>query len=190
MAMNPETAREDVLSLGAGAAVLYDEPLNLGELRNDLTFYSVPFDQLVAAVCAEAKLRKLVKNMIYVGVVARLLGLEMQEVERALRRHFVSKPKAAEVNWNAAKAGYDYAAASLTKADPFAVERMQETAGKIIIDGNAAAALGAMFGGVTVVTWYPITPSSSLVRAIVRLHEALQDWRGRKGDVRHRAGGR
>ncbi len=80
VAMNPETAREDVLSLGAGAAVLYDEPLNLGQLRNDLTFYSVPFDQLVAAVCAEAKLRKLVKNMIYVGVVARLLGLEMQEV--------------------------------------------------------------------------------------------------------------
>jgi 2-oxoglutarate ferredoxin oxidoreductase subunit alpha len=98
--------------------------------------------------------------------VARLLGLEMQEVERALRRHFSSKPKAAEVNWNAAKAGYDYAAASLTKADPFAVERMQETAGKIIIDGNAAAALGAMFGGVTVVTWYPITPSSSLVEQL------------------------
>jgi 2-oxoglutarate ferredoxin oxidoreductase subunit alpha len=163
VAMNPETAREDVFSLGAGAAVLYDEPLNLREVRNDLTFYSVPFDKLVAAVCSEAKLRRLVKNMIYVGVVARLLALDMQEVERALRGHFGSKPRAAEVNWNAAKAGYDYAAASLTKADPFVVERMHETAGKIIIDGNAAAALGAMFGGVTVVTWYPITPSSSLV---------------------------
>ncbi len=96
VAMNPETAREDVLSLAAGAAVLYDEPLNLRELRNDLTFYSVPFDKLVAAVCTEAKLRKLVKNMIYVGVVARLLGLEMPEVERALRRHFGNKPRAAE----------------------------------------------------------------------------------------------
>src|SRR5664280_1884494 len=144
VAMNPESAREDVLSLRAGAAVLYDEPLNLREVRNDLTFYSVPFDELATAVCAEAKLRKLVRNMIYVGVMARLLALDMQEVERALRRHFDSKPKAAELNWNAAKAGYDYAAASLTKADPFVVERMQETAGKIIIDGNAAAALGAM----------------------------------------------
>ena len=122
--------------------MLYDEPLNLRELRSDLTFYSVPFDKLVAAVCPEAKLRKLVKNMIYVGVVARLLALDMQEVERALRRHFGSKPKAADLNWNAAKAGYDYAAASLTKTDPFVVERMHETAGKIIIDGNAAAALG------------------------------------------------
>ncbi len=163
VAMNPESAREDVLSLAPGGAVLYDEPLSLSGLRGDLTFYSVPFDKLVAAVCSEAKLRKLVKNMIYVGVIARLLALDMGEVERALRRHFGSKPKAADMNWNAAKAGYDYAAASLTKTDPFVIERMQETAGKIIIDGNAAAALGAVFGGATVVTWYPITPSSSLV---------------------------
>src|SRR6201997_4355112 len=68
IAMNPETAKEDVLSLAAGAAVLYDEPLKLNELRSDLTFYSVPYDKLVSAVCPEAKLRKLVRNMIYVGV--------------------------------------------------------------------------------------------------------------------------
>ena len=72
MAMNPETAQEDVMSLGAGASVLYDQPLELNKLRNDLIFYSVPYDKLVAAVCPEAKLRKLVKNMIYVGVVAQL----------------------------------------------------------------------------------------------------------------------
>ena len=173
VAMNPETAREDVLSLAAGAAVLYDEPLNLRELRSDVTFYSVPFDKLVAAVCPEAKLRKLVKNMIYVGVVARLLALDMQEVERALRRHFGSKPKAADLNWNAAKAGYDYAAASLTKADPFVVERMQETAGKIIIDGNAAAALGAMFGGRD--GRHLVSDHAFVVagREFDRLHEAL-----------------
>jgi len=81
IAMNAETAQEDVLSLAAGAAVLYDEPLNLNSLRNDLTFYAVPYDKLVAAVCPEAKLRKLVKNMIYVGVVAKLLDLDMAEVE-------------------------------------------------------------------------------------------------------------
>ncbi len=167
VAMNPERAREDVLSLAAGAAVLYDEPLNLRPLRNDLTFYSIPFDKLVAAVCPEAKLRKLVKNMIYVGVAGWLLSLDLQEIEKAIRRQFGSKPKAAQLNWSAAKAGYDYAAASLTKADPFRVERMNATAGKIIIDGNAAAALGAMFGGATVVTWYPITPSSSLVEQLI-----------------------
>ena len=165
--MNPETAQEDAMSLAPGGAVLYDEPLALDKLRTDLTFYSVPYDKLVAAVCPDAKLRKLVKNMIYVGVVAQLLDLDMTEVEKALRKQFKKKQKAADLNWGAAKAGYDYAAASLTKADPFKVERMNKTAGMIIIDGNSAAALGCMFAGVTVVTWYPITPSSSLCETLI-----------------------
>ena len=167
VAMNPETAREDVMSLAPGAVALYDEPLKLNELRSDLTFYAVPYDKLCAAVCPEAKLRKLVKNMIYVGVVTQLLNLDMAEVEKALRKQFAKKVKAADLNWNAAKAGYDYAASSLTKADPFSIERMDKTAGMIIIDGNSAAAMGSMFAGVTVVTWYPITPSSSLVESLI-----------------------
>ena len=167
VAMNPETAKEDVLSLGPGAAVLYDEPLNLSTLRNDLIFYAVPYDKIVANVCPDAKLRKLVKNMIYVGVVAQLLSLDMGEVEKALRKQFKKKQKAADLNMNAARAGFDYAAASLTKGDPFVIEPSNQTAGKIIIDGNAAAALGCMFAGVTVVTWYPITPSSSLVEQLI-----------------------
>src|SRR5437660_2934607 len=167
IAMNAETAHEDVLSLAAGAAVLYDEPLSLNSLRNDLTFYAVPYDKLVAAVCPEAKLRKLVKNMIYVGVVAKLLDLDMAEVEKALRKQFAKKLKAANLNMAAAQAGFDYAAANLKKQDPFRIVRMDKNLGKIIIDGNSAAALGCMFAGVTVVTWYPITPSSSLVETLI-----------------------
>jgi 2-oxoglutarate/2-oxoacid ferredoxin oxidoreductase subunit alpha len=167
VAMNPETAQQDVMSLAPGAAVLYDEPLNLSSLRNDLVFYSVPYDKLVAAVCPEAKLRKLVKNMIYVGVVAKLLELDMAEVEKAIRKQFATKAKAANLNMAAAQAGYDYAAANLVKRDPYYVQRMDKTRGKIIIDGNSAAALGCMFAGVTVVTWYPITPSSSLVETLI-----------------------
>ena len=167
IAMNAETAQEDVKALAPGAAVLYDEPFNLSSLRNDLTFYSVPFDKLVAPVCPEAKLRKLVKNMIYVGVVARLLNIDLAEIEKAIRKQFARKVKAADLNFNAARAGYDYAASSLTKQDPFWIERMDKNQGKIIIDGNSAAALGCMFAGVTVVTWYPITPSSSLVETLI-----------------------
>ena len=190
VAMNPETAKEDVLSLAPGAVALYDEPLKLNELRSDLTFYAVPYDKITAAVCPESKLRKLVRNMVYVGVVAQLLNLDMAEVEKALRKQFAKKVKAAELNWNAAKAGYDYAASSLTKADPFTIERMDKTSGMIIIDGNAAAALGCMFAGVTVVTWYPITPSSSLVETPHRLHEGIPRRPGRQSDLRHRAGRR
>src|ERR1700726_2019784 len=167
VAMNPETAQEDTVSLAAGASVLYDEPLALHKLRDDLIFYAVPYDKLVAAVCPEAKLRKLVKNMVYVGVVASLLTIEMAEVEKAIRRQFAKKVKAANLNLSAAQAGFDYAKANLKKLGAFYIERMNKTAGKIIIDGNSAAALGCMFAGCTVVTWYPITPSSSLVETMI-----------------------
>ena len=168
VAMNPETAREDAMKLPSGAAVVYDEPLKLNELRGDLHFYPVPFDKLVAPVCPEARLRKLVRNMIYDGVVAQLLSIEMDEIHGALAKQFgKKKAKAAEMNWNAARAGFDYAARTFAKTDPFRVERMNATAGKIIVDGNSACALGAMFAGVTMVAWYPITPSSSLVESLI-----------------------
>jgi 2-oxoglutarate ferredoxin oxidoreductase subunit alpha len=174
VAMNPETAQEDTMSLAAGASVLYDEPLALHKLRDDLIFYAVPYDKLVAAVCPEAKLRKLVKNMVYVGVVASLLTIEMAEVEKAIRKQFTKKVKAATLNLAAAQAGFDYAKANLQKRGVFYIERMNATAGKIIIDGNSAAALGCMFAGCTVVTWYPITPSSSLVETMI---EYMKEYR-------------
>ena len=167
IAMNVETARDDVMSLDPGAAVLYDEPLDLRSLRDDLIFYSVPYDKLVATVCPEAKLRKLVKNMIYVGVLAKLLDIDMGEVEKALRKQFAKKVKAANLNFGAAQAGYDYAAASLTKQDPYRIERMNKNQGKIIMDGNSASALGCVFAGCTVLSWYPITPSSSLAESMI-----------------------
>src|SRR2546423_6420941 len=168
VAMNPETAREDVLKLTAGAAVVYDEPLKLNELRSDLHFYPVPYDKLVGPVCPEPKLRKLVRNMIYDGILANLLSIDMEEMRKALYKQFGKrKVKAAELNMGALAAGFDYAEKNLPKQDPFRVEKMNATAGKIIIEGNSAAALGSMFAGVTVVTWYPITPSSSLVEALI-----------------------
>ncbi|HLN01887.1 MAG TPA: 2-oxoacid:acceptor oxidoreductase subunit alpha [Bryobacteraceae bacterium] len=168
VAMNPETAREDVMKLDRGAAVVYDEPLKLDALRSDLHFYPVPFDKLVGPVCPEAKLRKLVRNMIYDGVVAQLLSIDMEEIHKALFKQFgKKKAKAAELNWGACQAGFDYASKTFAKADPYRIERLNATAGKIIIDGNAAAALGCVFAGATVVIWYPITPSSSLVESMI-----------------------
>jgi 2-oxoglutarate ferredoxin oxidoreductase subunit alpha len=169
IAMNAETAREDVLSLEPGAAVIYDESMKLNELRTDVTYYAVPFDQLAATTGADAKLRKLVKNMVYVGVAAQLLSIDMGMLEETVRKQFAKKVKAAELNLNAVRVGFDYAKTTLTKQDPFIVEKMNATDGKIIIDGNAAAAMGAMFAGVTVVGWYPITPSSSVVENVIDL---------------------
>jgi 2-oxoglutarate/2-oxoacid ferredoxin oxidoreductase subunit alpha len=169
VAMNAETAKDDILSLPAGGIAIYDESANLKQYRDDVVCYPVPFDKITAAVCPEAKLRKLVKNMVYVGVVAQILDMDLATVEVALRRQFAKKQKAADLNWAAVQAGYDYAKTSLVKQDPFRVERMHANEGKIIIEGNAAAALGCMFAGVTVVTWYPITPSSSVIENLIDL---------------------
>ena len=167
VAMNPETAKEDVLSLDAGAAVLYDEPLKLNAVRDDLIFYPVPFDKIVAEVCKDAKLRRLVKNMIYDGVLSKLLGIEMPQMEHALRRQLGKKVKAVELNLGALHAGYAFAEQHLPKQDPYYVERLDKTTGMILVEGNAAAALGCMLAGVTVVAWYPITPSSSLPETLI-----------------------
>ncbi len=167
VAMNAETAKEDVLTLEPGAAVVYDEPLKLNTLRSDLAFYPVPFDKLVTPVCADAKLRRLVRNMIYDGILAKLLGIDLALMEQALGRQLGKKAKAVTLNQGALKAGWDYAEAHLTKQDPFRIEPMNETAGKILIEGNAAAAIGCMMAGVTVVGWYPITPSSSLCESLI-----------------------
>ena len=167
VAMNPETAREDVLSLQPGAAVVYDEPLKLDGLRSDLIFYPVPFNDLVAEICTDAKLRRLVRNMIYDGVLANLLKIDRGEMDKALDKQLGRKPKAVTLNQGALEVGCTYAAENLEKRDPLVIEPMEKTSGLILIEGNAAAAIGALMAGVTVVTWYPITPSSSLCETLI-----------------------
>jgi 2-oxoglutarate ferredoxin oxidoreductase subunit alpha len=167
VAMNPETAREDVLTLPPGAAAVYDEPLRLRELRGDVTFYPVPFDKLITPITHDAKLRRLVRNMIYDGVLSRLLSIDLGQMEQALRRQLGKKEKAIALNMNALTAGYEYADANLPKIDPFVIEPMDKTQGMILLEGNTAAAIGCLLAGVTFVAWYPITPSSSLCESLI-----------------------
>jgi 2-oxoglutarate ferredoxin oxidoreductase subunit alpha len=174
VALNADTARQDTLDLPTGGVAIYEENLNLKQYREDVVFYPVPFDKITAAICPEAKLRKLVRNMVYVGVVAQLLSIDLTVVEHGLRKQFAKKQKVFDLNFGAVKAGFDYAAEKFTKQDPYVIERMNQTAGKIIIDGNAACGMGAVFAGVTVVAWYPITPSTSLIEATSDLLKKLR----------------
>ena len=167
VAMNPETAREDVLSLAAGAAVVFDAPLNLDSLRSDVVFYAVPFDKLVGEVSRDVKLRRRIRNMIYDGVLSQLLGVELDQMEIALRKQFGKKTKVVAINKEALDIGYAFGEQHLEKRDPYRIAPMDENVGRILIDGNAAAAIGCMMAGVTVVTWYPITPSSSLCETLI-----------------------
>ncbi|HEX7705588.1 MAG TPA: 2-oxoacid:acceptor oxidoreductase subunit alpha [Thermoanaerobaculia bacterium] len=165
--MNAQTSREDVEGLPTGSVCIYDAPLNCKAIRDDVTFFEVPFAKLATDLSTDSKLRKLLTNMIYVGIVAELIGIDREEIVNAITKQFKGKQKAIDPNVAAVDKGIAYAKENLPRQGKWRVERMNATEGKIIIDGNAAAAIGAMFGGVTVVTWYPITPSSSLCESLI-----------------------
>jgi 2-oxoglutarate/2-oxoacid ferredoxin oxidoreductase subunit alpha len=170
--MNEQTAKDDALALKPGSICIYrdDFDQDLSQLRSDVQFFPVPFQKLVEkAYPADKtdksyrdKLRKVI-NMVYVGVLASVCRIEFEAVEAGIRREFPGrKAKAGEININAARSGYEWANANLPSERPFQVRRVEATSEKILIEGNKAAALGALFGGASVLTWYPITPSSSL----------------------------
>ncbi|MNX58426.1 2-oxoglutarate oxidoreductase subunit KorA [compost metagenome] len=167
VAMNPETIAADEAQLMPGAVFIYNSDLKFTPSREDVLAVGVPFGAIVASTCQEAKLRKLVTNMVYVGVLAQLIGIDLNEIEASLAKQFKGKEKAATLNFSAVQAGFDWAATNLDVKVPYRLERMDATAGKIIIEGNRAAALGCLFAGTTVVAWYPITPSTSLCENLI-----------------------
>lgn len=174
IAMNPQTAIDDVKSLSTGAVCISPVELKLDAIRKDVLHYQVPFTELAAKASENLKLRKLLMNMLYVGVVAELLNIDHGQIENSISKQFEGKTKAIDLNLNAVKIGREWARENLKKEDPYFVEPMDKTQGKIIIDGNAACALGSLFAGVTVVTWYPITPSSSLCEQLI---DYLKEYR-------------
>ncbi len=166
VALNAATWQQDVASVKPGGAVVHEStyPLTGQTQRDDLTYYAVPFAALAKEHFADkGDLRKYLMNMIYVGVVASLLGIPPEVVEEGLRAQFRTKAAAVELNMNAVRVGIDYAKANLEKRDHYYLEKMTgKTEGYMFMEGNRAAALGCVMGGCTVAAWYPITPSSSL----------------------------
>lgn len=168
VAMNAESVRDDIADLRPGAILVINEDLKAFINRDDLIIYVVPFSKLVVPICPDGRLRRLVVNMMYVGVVGWLLGLGVEDLEKAIQKQFGKKPAALELNKNAAVGGYEWAAENLERQDLFAIERMTGKAeGKVIMDGNMAAALGLLYGGVGLLAWYPITPSSSVCENLI-----------------------
>ncbi len=166
VALNPQTAKPDVEGLRPGSAVVYESSLRLEQIRDDLIFYPAPFQELAGKVTRETRLRKLLANMIYVGVLGQLLGIDQRMVDAAIGKQFGRKKTAVSLNRQSVEVGYEYAREQLSKRDPHVVRPMDRNRGRILIDGNGAAALGSLFAGVSVATWYPITPSSSLVEQL------------------------
>lgn len=171
--MNPDTVEEDVKTMRPGTVLVYNEALKFTP-RDDVIAYGVPYGKIVAACCPEPRLRKKVENMIYVGILQELLGIDPAQVEEATKKQFGSKPKVVSLNLGAIQAGAAHARENLQKRDPYRVEPMDKTRGKILIDGNAAAAIGCLMAGCTVLAWYPITPSSSLAETLIDLFQTYR----------------
>ncbi len=167
VAMNAETYSRDVKEVAPGGYLLYDSTWPRPALlrRDDITVIGVPLAQLCNESFSGVRTRILMKNICYAGVLAALLDLDLEQIRKLLGETYSKKPQLVESNMRAIQLGYDYAKQHFACPLPLRIERMNATAGHIMIDGNTAAALGCVYAGATVAAWYPITPSTSLMDA-------------------------
>lgn len=166
VAMNPATFVRDLNDVLPGGAFFYADDIKLAINRTDIALYPMPVKRLVKDSGAPSNLRDYIANMVYVGVLAQMLGIDLEKMYLALDFHFKSKLKPIELNYSMIKSAHEWAAENLTKRDPYRVEPMDATKDYIMADGNTAAALGSIYGGVQFVSWYPITPASSLAESL------------------------
>jgi 2-oxoglutarate ferredoxin oxidoreductase subunit alpha len=166
IAMNPDSFEQDLKSVEEGGLFIYADHIRAGITRHDILTFEFPAKELVKQADTPSNLRDYVVNMAYVGVLAQLIGIEMEAIEAALLFHFDNRRKPVDVNLNVIKLAAQWAADNLPAQDRFRIEPMDETKDFIMADGNTAAALGSIYGGVQLVAWYPITPASSLAEAI------------------------
>jgi len=175
VAMNQTTIADDLTKVVPGGAFFYADHLKLSIHRDDIAVYPIPVRPLAKASGAPANLRDYIANMAYVGVLAQMLGLQKEKIKLALEFHFKGKEKPIDLNFGAIKAAAQWAEENLDKQDPYYVEEMDLTKDFIMADGNTAAALGSIYGGVQFCSWYPITPASSLAESMTQYIPLLRD---------------
>ncbi|MDE2854273.1 MAG: 2-oxoacid:acceptor oxidoreductase subunit alpha [Chloroflexota bacterium] len=175
VAYNDSTATEDVANLPpGGVCITTDKIAKVIKQREDISYYEIPVAKLMRQTEVPSAFRKLVENMTYVGAVAQLFDIPLDLIYEVLLANFKGKAKPALMNHDVVKLAYDWTADNIVKSDPYHFEHMDGTQGKIMMTGNDAGALGAVFGGVNVVSWYPITPSTSFVDGIIGFRHLRQ----------------
>lgn len=170
VAMNPQTWDKDVGSIVPGGYLFYDntKPLPPSKFRDDINVIGVPLTDMTNKAYADPRQRQLFKNIVYLGVLSALLEMDVAEIERLLGEQFKGREKLVTANVQALHMGRDYALKNLEWPIGLRLRRSNAVGDRIFVDGNAAAALGAVYGGATFCAWYPITPSSSLAEAFTR----------------------
>ncbi len=167
VALNGTTLAKDIKTVRPGGYVMYDSSWPIPEAikRADVTFLGVPFGDLAASAFERDRDRTLLRNIIYTGALGALLNIDHEIISEMLREKFAKKKSLLDANAKAIQMGWDYALEHFECPLPFHLEKMDETKDKVIIDGNTACGLGAVYAGATVGAWYPITPSTSLMEA-------------------------
>lgn len=169
IAINPDSFAKDLASVSAGGAFFYSDDIKLGINRTDIAVYPLPIKSLVRSdQSIPNDFRDLVGNMIYVGALAHMINIDLEMIHTALSFHFKGKQKPIDMNFSMVKMGAEYAKNNFEKKDPFYLEPMDATKDLIMSDGNTAAAIGSIFGGIQFAAWYPITPASSLAESVIQ----------------------
>lgn len=166
IAMNPATLVREYDFVLPGGVILYPDDITLPKVREDIICYPMPVKELLQEVDAPPKLRDYIANMVYVGVLAQIIGIDLEKIKFALDFHFKGKEAAVNSNYEIVAKAARWAAENIDKRDPYYVEKMDGTDNYIMAEGNVAGALGSIFGGVQFAAWYPITPASSLAEAL------------------------
>ena len=167
VAINPSSFARDLATVLPGGAFFYADDIKQPITRSDIFAYPMPVKQIVRSdPNVPSDFRDLVSNMVYVGVLTTMIGIDIDKIYAALNFHFKGKQKPIDMNFNVVKAAAEWAKTNLEKKDPYCVEPMNKTDGLIMADGNTAAAIGSIFGGLQFAAWYPITPASSLAESL------------------------
>lgn len=163
--MNKATWEKDIESLESGTVLIYNSDVKMPVERDDLILYPIPMTKIARGL--NPKLARMISNMVYVGVIAELIGLDGTILDKALSKQFNGKEKAIELNATAITLGREYVDENFEQMCPYAIEAREKDPDSFIIDGNEAVALGSIFGGITMLSWYPITPSTSIAEGII-----------------------
>lgn len=167
VAMNPASFAKEEEFVVPGGVLFYDEDITQPLTRQDIYAYPMPVKKIVREADVAAGIRDYLANMVYVGVVAQILNIDLKKIYQAIDFHFKGKKSAVDVNFSIVKKSAEWAAENLVKRDPYSVREMPELHDYIMSDGNTAAALGAIYGGVQFTAWYPITPATSLTESLM-----------------------
>ncbi len=175
IAMNQDTAAEDIANLPAGGVCILPSEWSWGQSRSDIIYYEIPVKDIVKQADIPSDFRDRVSNMVYVGAVAYLFEIPLEVMHQSLLDTFKGKTRPTDMNFGIVQRAYDWSKENLAKRDPYKFAPLNLNEGKIMITGNEAAAIGALFGGLTMVAWYPITPSTSLVDSVLAYKHLRKD---------------